>query len=160
MQSKQELEDWYNTPDPWGYYSNEHDQRRKDIILDIAKQHGKTYKKALDIGAGEGFITKDLPAKTIHAIEISDEAAKRLPSSVKRVDKPQGFYDLIICTGVLYKQYNYKQITDWIKNHASGIVITSNIKSWEINELPVDKQIEELEFPYREYTQKLRVYKW
>lgn len=159
VQSKQSLEEWYKDPDPWGYETNPDDIARKQKILDILAEHGP-YFRALDIGCGEGWITKDLPSPEIHGIERSDAAAERLPDNVTRLHEPYGTYDLIVCTGVLYKQYDWRQITEWIKNSARGIVLTSNIKSWEINELPADKQIFETEFPYRDYIQKLRVYKW
>ncbi len=149
-----ELEKWYSTPDPWGYESNQDDIKRKNIILSKLNK----YKRALDIGCGEGWITKDLPAKEIYGIEEADLAAERLPKNIKRIDEPNGKYDLIIATGVLYKQYDYEKMTNWIIKHANGLVLTSNIKSWEINKLPQDKQIHEEEFKYREYTQKLRIY--
>lgn len=129
---------------------------RKEKILSHLK---KKYKRALDIGAGEGFITKDLPAKEIYAYEISDNASERLPKNVKRILKPDGKYDLIIATGVLYPQYNAKEILDIIKTHASGTILLSNIADWEVKdveELGVPLLVEE--YPYREYTQRLRIY--
>lgn len=153
MQSKDELERWYSQADPWKYETTNDDAKRKQIIL--SKLSGK-YKRALDIGAGEGFITKDLPATTIEAIEISDLAASRFPENVKRVHGPKGTYDLIIATGVFYDQYNWKQMHQWILDHASGTIVTSNIKSWE-HPLPLTP-VSETEFLYREYVQHLCVY--
>lgn len=150
MQSKQELDTWYSKQDPWSYKDNPHDIRRKEIILSHLKGE---YKRALDIGAGEGWLTKDLPAKEIHGIEVSDVAASRFPENVKRVHKPEGKYDLIIATGVFYDQYDYKQMHQWILDHASGLVLTSNIKSWE-RPLP-KKPFFEDEYEYRDYTQHL-----
>jgi trans-aconitate methyltransferase len=156
MQSKAELEDWYQDKDPWGYKTNPDDQKRKEKILAAIPK--KKYKRALDIGAGEGFITKDLPAAEIHAIEVSDKAAKRLPRNVKRVKQPEGKYDLILATGVLYKQYDYETMLKWIKDHASGVVVTCNIKDWEI---PLDLgESKDTTFKYRDYEQMLRVFKW
>lgn len=129
---------------------------RKEKILNHLQNK---YNRALDIGAGEGFITKDLPAKEIFAYEISDNASSRLPENVKRTTQPEGKYDLIIATGVLYEQYNWREMLDLIKKHANGTVLLSNIKAWEV------KEVEELgepifteEYPYREYIQKLRIY--
>lgn len=160
-QSKQDLEDFYNAEDPWGYKTNKDDEHRKKMILDVLSPHAP-FKRALDIGCGEGFITQDLPAKEIEGIEISDNAAKRLPDNVKRVVNPEGLYDLIICTGMLYEQYDHHSFLSWIKSHIrkGGIVLTCNIKDWEINTLPSENQIHEVEFDYRTYTQKLRVYRW
>lgn len=152
MQSKIELERWYQKTDPWGYTTHADDRRRKEKIL----SHLHTYDRALDIGAGEGFITKDLPAKFIHAIEISDEAAQRFPLNIKRVSEPQGMYDLIIATGVFYDQYDWRQMHQWIMDHASGTVLTSNIKTWE-HPLPAQPVYEE-DFKYRGYIQHLCLY--
>lgn len=157
MQSKDSLEEWYSLVDPWGYATNPDDLQRKQRILEAIPE--KDYQRALDIGAGEGFITVDLPAKEIEAIELSDAAAERLPKGIKRVAKPHGDYDLIVCTGMLYAQYDHQQFLDWIREHGIDIVVTSNIKDWEINDLPEDKQIYQVVFPYREYEQILRVYK-
>lgn len=156
MQSKTDIETWYRSEDPWQYKNNPDDTRRKQVILNELKQIKSHYLKALDIGAGEGWITKDLPADDIYAIEWSDEAAKRLPEPIKRVFKPEGEYDLIIATGVFYDQYDWQQMHQWILEHSVGIVLTSNIKSWE-HPLP-KKPMKEMEFPYREYNQHLCLY--
>lgn len=153
MQSKKELDKWYSAQDPWQYENNPHDIYRKEKILTLI---AGDYRRALDIGAGEGWITKDLPAKEIHAIEISDVAASRFPKNVTRVSEPWGKYDLIIATGVFYDQYDYKQMHQWIISHASGKVLTSNIKAWE-HPLPAKPYYEE-DYEYRNYTQHLCLY--
>ena len=155
MQSKEELENWYETPDPWDYENTHDDFERKVRIL--GSLHGR-FKRALDIGAGEGFITRDLPADEVFAYEISDNASTRLPEGIKRVLEPEGKYDLIIACGVLYPQYDFDMMLDLIRKHASGIVLTCNIKNWEINDLDRSKIIHEEVFQYREYTEHLVVY--
>lgn len=159
MQQKSELENWYGEPDPWNYKNNPDDIKRKKTILQVLDSY-PSFTKALDIGCGEGWITQDIPAKEIHGIELSDNAAERLPKNVKRVSEPEGKYDLIICTGMLYKQYDYRKFLDWIKNHANGVVLTSNIKQWQINDLPNEYLIHQEDFPYREYVQNMRLYRW
>lgn len=159
MQSKSEIETWWSTPDAWGYQTNSDDKLRKEIILEVLSSFGQ-FKKALDIGAGEGWITSDLPADKIYGIEISDNAAARFPKNVVRITEPKGKYDLIICTGMLYQHYDYRTFQGWIEDHAEDIVLTSSIKEWEMNELPKEKQIHVQEFKYRDYTQILRVFKW
>jgi hypothetical protein len=154
MQSKEILEQFYESIDPWGYQSNQDDFIRKDNIL--AEIKGK-FKRALDIGAGEGWITQDLPAKEIYALEISDNASKRLPSNVTRITELDGKYDLIIATGVLYKEYDYEELNRIINEHASGIVVTCNIKPLEINKITLPL-IKEFDFPYREYVEHLAIY--
>lgn len=151
MQTKDELEKWHSKPDAWGYETNPDDSKRKEAILSMLN----TYNKALDIGAGEGWITKDLPADEIHAVEISDNAAARFPNNVKRVKEPEGYYDLVITTGTLYKQYDRQWILDLIKSHATYHILIAGIKNW-LPELP--KPDKYLEFPYREYTQVIYFY--
>lgn len=155
-QSKQEIERWYDQPDPWGYLTNTDDAIRKGLILGALAEYPR-FVRALDIGCGEGFITKDLPANHIVGIEISDQAAERLPSNIVRLDEPEGQYDLIICTGMLYKHYDYEKFVFWLENHSSGVVLTCNIKEWECIQ-PALPEVFNQEFPYREYTQILRVY--
>jgi trans-aconitate methyltransferase len=159
MQTKYQLEEWYKSPDPWGYQTNPEDDKRKRIILDVLNDYA-VFDRALDIGCGEGVITKDLPAKEIHGLELSDNASLRLPKNVKRIAEPKGEYDLILLAGVLYEQYDYQLFHDWVSKHAVNIVLTCNIASWEINNLPKEKQVLEKEFDYREYKQKLRVFVW
>ncbi len=156
MQEKSSLEDWYKEEDPWGYRKNPDDIRRKEIILSKLRGFGQ-FDRALDIGAGEGFITEGLLASTIHAIEWSDNASERLPEIVERVEKPEGEYDLVIATGVLYPQYDWKTIHKWIKESASDIILTCSIKEWEI---PLEgfKIVHEEEFEYGDYTQTLKLY--
>lgn len=159
QQSKQDIEEWYKKEDPWGYEDNGDDRDRKQYILDALSPYAP-FKRALDIGAGEGFITKDLPANKIEAIELSETAAKRIPSSVKVVKEPSGKYDLIVLTGVLYDHYDREKMLEWAKDHCNGIILTCNIEDWEINPLPNDKLVHHYTFPYRTYTQSLKVYKW
>jgi hypothetical protein len=97
MQSKEELENWYLREDPWNYKTTEDDYFRKEKILSLLKK----YDKALDIGCGEGFITKDLPANEIFGIELSDNASLRLPSNITRLIQPVDTYDLVMTTGTL-----------------------------------------------------------
>jgi hypothetical protein len=151
MQSKTELEKWHKTKDAWGYETNKCDANRKKIILSYLTK----YKKALDIGAGEGWVTTGIPAKEIHAIEIADNAAERFPSNVKRVLEPEGTYDLVMTTGTLYNQYNKQQIFNWIKKAATKHVLIAGIKDW-LPRLP--KPDKYIEFKYREYTQVIYFY--
>lgn len=171
MQPKDEIEKAYEKPDPWGFQTHVEDQKRKARILEVIAGYvpeGGLFQRALDIGAGEGWITKDLPAIALEAFEISKNAKSRLPETVKGVEDPSGFYDLIIATGVLYGHYDCREFFNRIERHAKGIVLTCNIKAWELREMSDPKwvrenlcleQIHEEEFPYREFYQKLRVFK-
>jgi SAM-dependent methyltransferase len=152
-QTKEELEEWYQTSDPWSYEITPDDKVRKEIILSLLDN----YETALDIGCGEGFITKDIPSKNIYGLDISDNAALRFPNNVKRILLPENKYDLVMSTGTLYQQYDYELITNWIKNHSSRHILVGGIKDWIIWD-DFGKIINEVEFKYRQYTQILRLY--
>lgn len=142
--------------DPWEYQTNSDDLIRKNKILE--KLNGRTYQRALDIGGGEGWISKDLPAQSIEVYEISENAKKRLPEGVLGVTEPTGTYDLIIATGVMYHHYSYQEFIDIIKKHSSGNVLLCNISTWEVDEVSQLGESTVEEFPYREFTQRLRFY--
>ena len=117
-QSKSEIETWYTKPDPWGYQNLEDDAKRKAIIL---KEVGELKPSSiLDIGCGEGYITRDMQADMVVGVDVSSNAINRAKKSVgDRQDInftsesfiEEWFYqkfepfDLIVITGVLYSQY-------------------------------------------------------
>lgn len=154
MQSKEELEKWYKNPDPWEYQTTQDDLERKSILLSMLTHK---YKRSLDIGCGEGYITKDLPALEIHGIELSDNAASRFPENVKRVLEPIGSYDLVVTTGTLYHQYNHKKIAEMIESAAHRHVLVAGIKSWLLP-YTFGKVIDTREFKYRQFIQKVTLY--
>ncbi len=155
---KEELDSYYAMPDPWSYTTTPSDIRRKQYIIHILNLFGP-FSRALDIGAGEGWITSDIPASTRHGFEISDVAAARFPANVTR--ECSGQYDLVLATGVLYGHYAWQSFLAMIHDHASRFVVTCSIKPWEVKDaihaMP-GPQIFEAEFPYRVHTQKLRVF--
>lgn len=155
---KENLDKFYETPDPWGFKKNPDDKIRKEKILSVLKPYG-LFERALDVGAGEGWITKDLPADIIEAIELSEVASSRIPDPVKVIKFPTGNYDLIVATGVLYKHYNGIEFLKMIKEFSNYIILTCNIQEWEIPETrDLGKQVYFETFPYREYAQALRVF--
>jgi len=158
---KRKLDKFYQKADPWEYETNPHDKKRKEIILKELKKYTNIHNffKALDIGAGEGWLTKDLPAHKIYGYEISDVASSRFPKNVERIkdeDLVGKKFDLIIATGVFYKQFDFKKMLDMVMKHASGIVLTCNISDWEINDLPF--KVKEFDFKYRQYVEHLAIY--
>ena len=159
MQTKQELEEWYEQDDPWDYTATPDDIYRKRFYLTVLDNLDECFDRALDIGAGEGFITGDLPAKQIHAIEISDNAASRFPKNVERVFAPEGEYDLVLITGLLYKQYDHERIARLASDAASKYVCVGGIEDWLLP-YPFGRMIETFRFPYREYTSVFNVYKY
>lgn len=151
-QSKKELEEWYSEPDKWEYWKNKDDSRRKKEIMVLLDE----YKTALDIGAGEGFITTDLPAKKIYAIELSDTARERLaPHIITEV--PNKKFDLVVSCGTLYEQYEHEKMAELIKKHSKHHVLIAGIKEWLID-YDFGRVIRQYEFPYRGYTQLIRLY--
>lgn len=156
MQSKQELEYWYQNPDPWAYKTTADDAFRKEKIINVLKEFGP-FNRALDIGAGEGYVTESIPAERIHAIEISDLAASRFPPNVTRVFVPDSKYDLVMTNGTLYQQYDHRHIAKTIMSCAVKHVLIAGIKSWLIH-YDFGKIVHDEEFQYREYTQRLIVY--
>jgi len=161
MQTKEELEEFYQTPDPWKYQGNEEDLKRIAEIATVALgvNKGKPYKKVLDIGAGEGYVTQYLPAKEKHGFELSDTAASRFPSSVKRVELPRKGYDLVVLAGVLYEQYDWRGMIDLAKRVGNRVIVTCNIKENERPEvLELGEQVLYKEFPYHHFTEVLRVF--
>lgn len=84
MQTKQMMEEFYSTPDPWCYKNHEEDEKRRNKIIETAKKYRPKYRRALDLGCGEGFITEKLPARYIYGYDLSETAMSRLPENVKR----------------------------------------------------------------------------
>ena len=148
--------------DPWGYKSNSDDIYRKDRIISLAKEYAPVagFSKALDIGAGEGWITMDLPAEEIFGYDASALAMSRFPSNVKPLYRVLGRYDCIIATGVLYDSYNYRGTIKKINKCGTSIVITSHIKDLEKGISMINAtQVYQEEFNYKEYIQIARVFK-
>ena len=161
MQTKQDLEKWYKDEDPWGYFDNPQDKDRRKKIIEVLNPYN--FQKALDIGAGEGFITRILPAKEIYFQEISDTASNRHPKTHKRVHfNTKETFDLVVATGVFYKQYDWEEMHDFALRtlQKGGILLTVHIDSWEI---PIPNEnlilIHDEKYPYREYAHKLKIYK-
>ena len=159
----------YSRSDPYGLLSDPTDANRKRIILSVLNQFiekfrsGKRFARVLDIGCGEGWITADLPGIEIVGFDISTIALSRCPrniTTVSRYDEITGSFDLIIATGVLVKNYEYKEILRIIEDHASGIVLTSQTDITEVAEIARFKQREFLtfKFPYRENSQIMRLF--
>ncbi len=156
MLDKNWFENWYSKEDPWQYKVTPDDANRKENIIRVLKEFGP-FNRALDIGAGEGFVTESIPADRIHAIEISDNAASRFPSNVERVLAPVGKYDLVMTNGTLYHDYDHQTIADTMKNCAVKYILVAGIKTWLIDH-NFGKIVHDEEFQYREYTQRIIVY--
>lgn len=177
LDTKADMEARYAAEDPWGFRDHVDDIERKRRILGVCDtalsyyrglhdyETGSTklmkprdFARALDIGAGEGWITKDLPACELYAYEISDRAAARLPEKVTRFDvDTQGMrFDLVTATGVFYEHYDWRAMHHLTQVFAVGIVVTCHISE---SEIPLAmKPIYVETFPYRGKMQRLAVY--
>lgn len=174
IQKKEELEKWHDKEDPWGYNDNKDDAARKEILL--AEIPNKNYGNVLDIGCGQGFITKDLPGQKVYGVDISQSAidfANKLSENNDRFIYKQGSifeidklfdvkFDLVIITGVLYPQYIdqstnliYMLIDKILKE--DGIFISVHIDEWYKSQFPYLK-IKQLYYDYRQYTHNLEIY--
>lgn len=176
LQPLQELEQWYDKYDPWDYETDFEDQKRKDILL--AELPQKDYQNVLDIGAGHGFVTRDLPGKNIIGLDISKKAVEYGNADAKKMNKKHLKYvvgdlfnidkvvttqfDLILITGVLYPQYIGKSNTlvyhkiDQILAQ-DGILVTVHIDDWYTSRFPY-LQLQDYYYSYRNFTHKLEVY--
>ena len=174
QQSLSEIESSYGNPDPWGYFSNPHDQLRRDFLKSVLSKHSPS--RALDIGCGNGFITKTIPASEVVGVDISkaaiDEA--KLRSSDGNIDyqcrslfelkeRNLGTFDCILITGVLYGQYIgrsmpliYRIVDHLLRN--DGILISVHIDEWYFAKFPY-AHIEKHRYKYRSYTHLLEVYR-
>ena len=172
IQSLDDLENWHKEKDPWGYEDNLEDEKRKSILLNHIPE--KTYNRVLDIGCGQGFITQSLPGNHVFGVDISQEAIKfakqretpnlnfKQASIFHLQDIFTEKFDLIIITGVLYKQYIgrsssliYLIIDDLLQE--GGNLVSVHIEEWYQSRFPYLK-VNELQYPYRSYSHKLEVY--
>jgi 2-polyprenyl-3-methyl-5-hydroxy-6-metoxy-1,4-benzoquinol methylase len=172
IQSKNELDDWYSTSDPWNYDQTKDDHLRKSRIL--AALPSLDYQTTLDIGCGNGFVTNDLPGQQVFGTDISEKAiewaSQKAPAHVKylsasifdlaTIDLPP--MDLVVITGVLYSQYigNSKQLIYILIDRLlkpGGILVCSHIYEWYKLRFPYLTVSREY-FSYREYSQVLEVY--
>lgn len=172
IQKKEEIEKWHLKDDPWDYKNNKQDVERREILL--SEIPNLDYKNVLDIGCGQGFITQDLPGEKILGVDISANAIKYaklkenerlrfLESSIFNVlENTNEVFDLIIITGVLYKQYIGKSsklvylIIDKLLQK-NGVLVSVHIDDWYYSAFPYLK-IKQLYYPYRSYTHKLEIY--
>ena len=178
IQTQQELDDFYKNPDPWAYKSNPDDIRRRHELL--ACLPNNKYQRVLDIGCGNGFLTSQLPGSEVIGVDLSASAVDWAKESVSEVadssrfkfqqasifelkSEKLGKFDLIIITGLLYKQYIGKsnslifEIIDDLLS-AGGVLATCHIHNWNPPKFPyalIDINL----YQYRDYFHRLEIYK-
>ncbi|WGF89389.1 class I SAM-dependent DNA methyltransferase [Marinivivus vitaminiproducens] len=113
METKEDLEKWYATPDPWKTENSVEDRVRSDILLQYVR-YGQ-FKHALDIGCGEGALTARLApfVEKTDGFDLSETAVGRAKArgiananffamDMRDVDMLESRYDLVLCSEVLY----------------------------------------------------------
>lgn len=172
IQSAETLDNWYRIDDPWNYESHPDDALRKNTLL--AELPSRQYQRVLDIGCGQGFITRDLPGIEVIGVDISAKAiaqAQRHASPRLHFvqgaifdlsSKVQGPFDLILVTGVLYPQYIGHALTTVYRDLTAllgedGLLMSVHIDDWCQARFPM-LRIREHFYPYREYLHRLELY--
>jgi SAM-dependent methyltransferase len=120
IQSRHDLERLYRDPDPFKDEKNPNSAKRRDFL--ISEIPSGPYQRTLDIGCGNGFITRALPGDAVVGLDIAAaavEAAKQHPqNNVSRLSFRQGTlfhlealladngpFDLVVLSNILYPQY-------------------------------------------------------
>jgi hypothetical protein len=150
------FDDLYKQKDPWGYETNHHDFFRRDKIKEIFGE--RYYTRALDIGCGHGFITTALPAWERYGLDWAEGSTNHVPSNVTAIKEPYGQYDLVVATGVMYNNFRHRQIHEMIMQRSTYHILIAGIKDWLMPHDYKSEIIAEVEFPYREYVQKVTLY--
>jgi len=172
LQPLQDLEAWHERRDPWDYESNPDDKRRLDVLLSEIPE--RSYRRVLDIGCGQGFVTVHLPGAQVLGVDVSSNAiewAQRQKTHRVRfaqasifnlAQQHPGPFDLVIITGVLYPQYIgnalsniYLQVDQVLA--PDGILICVHIRDWYRARFPY-LLVARHDYPYREFTHRLEVY--
>ncbi len=172
VQPISDLEAWHKKKDPWGYEEHPDDLKRKNILLDLLPK--KEYGNVLDIGCGQGFLTRFLPGKKVVGVDISNAAIQHASKfATERLTFRQGSlfdlmceqqerHDLIVITGVLYPQYIgassslVYRIIDRVLA-ANGILACVHIAAWYKSRFPYPL-LNSLSYDYREYVHWLEIY--
>lgn len=173
IQSGTELDQWYSTADPWGYEDHPDDQKRKKLLL--GELPDKEYKSVLDIGCGNGFITKDLPGESVTGVDLSEEAIRYacyheaqnrryLVGSIFDLARlfSGNTFDLIVITGVLYPQYIghanslvYLIIDQLLEQ--GGILASVHIDDWATARFPYLLFKAKI-YDYRQFLHRMEIY--
>lgn len=132
---EQEMGHDFSVEDPWNFRTSPHELKRFKTMLDFLD--AIPHASILEVGCAEGFFTKMLLKKCddVTAIDISDIAldrAKRyapqasyIKSSLEEFGTGKKF-DVIICSEVIYYNYDRRRAIENIKRYGKHLV-ASNI---------------------------------
>lgn len=178
IQSGDDLDRFYVEQDPWGYANHPDDGRRKIELLSLIPLI--KFRRTLDIGCGNGFLTFDLPGLDVVGVDISAAAVSWaeharnvhpdgrrfsfFASSLFDLDPEKtGSFDLIVITGVLYPQYIGKtaslarQKIDSLLEEG-GVLVSCHISEWHPPRFPYNT-LDVAIYPYRNHTHRLEIYR-
>lgn len=172
LQALEELEAWHRTADPWQYESHPDDAKRRDILLSELPRIA--YARTLDVGCGQGFVTRALPGRSVLGIDISAEAVARAEADrdgrirylqcglFDAARALEGSFDLVVITGVLYPQYigNALQVVYRVVDRLladGGVLASVHIDAWYRARFPY-LMLREHRYAYREHVHRLEIY--
>lgn len=176
-QSACDLDAHYSVEDPWDYDTTRDDKIRRERLLSLLPR--RKFHRSLDIGCGNGFLTFSLPGDTVvgcdisaKAIEWAEKRAEARPDRdrfdlrvLSLFELPQaslGRFDLLVITGVLYRQYIggafslVQMIVDDLLEE-NGVLISVHIDDWCRRIFPYTL-LDMSYYSYREYIHRLEVY--
>ncbi|MBA3748495.1 MAG: methyltransferase domain-containing protein [Solirubrobacterales bacterium] len=176
VQSREELDSFYDCADPWDYDETPDDAARVARLLSALPR--RSYERTLDIGCGNGFVTAHLPGREIVAVDLSHKAiahaTRRVPSTDDRKvsflarslfelnPDELGTFDLVVITGVLYPQYigaAFSVATQAIRRLLANdaIVACVHIDEWNAHRLPLTTLHVSID-RYREFFHRLEIF--
>ncbi len=170
------IDEYENSLDPWGYEINPSDAVRRQWFHTFSSSIPKS--RTLDIGAGVGFISKDIETHEYVGLDISQTSTSELNTYFAKIGKKNthkaikgsvldleimnlGTFDFIISTGVFYEHYlgkNRSNLESQLKSVSDygTYLLTIHIADWQtlIPSLGFI-ELDRWQYPYREFTHEL-----
>jgi hypothetical protein len=176
MSSVFNTDEYENSLDPWDYETNSSDVVRRQWFHGFTNSIDKS--RTLDIGAGLGFISKEIKTEEYIGIDISPTSTSELNSYFERIGKNKthkaikgsvldlskmdlGSFDFIVSTGVFYEHYLGKNLNN-LESQINSVsdfgtyLLTVHIAEWptlipSLGFIELDRW----QYPYREFTHEL-----
>ncbi|MBB4039578.1 2-polyprenyl-3-methyl-5-hydroxy-6-metoxy-1,4-benzoquinol methylase [Microvirga flocculans] len=178
MKTATDLDEFYDRDDPWDYETTPDDVVRKRRLSEVLPT--LTPQRTLDIGCGDGFVTFDLPGSEVVGIDLASRAISA--ANRKATARPDaarfkfevasffdltaskfGKFDLIVITGVIYKEYLGQSsalvhaiVDDLLQQ--DGFLISCHIDEWTTSRFPYTL-LDTSFYSYRNYIHRLEVHK-